>query len=42
VGRWSDITKLGLTLLCIICDEQLMKNGIDFVKIKFHLNENIE
>jgi hypothetical protein len=29
-------------LLCIINDDDLMEKWIDFVKIKFHLNENIE
>jgi hypothetical protein len=28
-------------LLCTICDNEMMeKNKLDFVKIKFHLNEN--
>jgi hypothetical protein len=34
---------MGFGLLYIIyIDDQLMEKWIDFVKIKFHLNENIE
>ncbi len=33
---------LGFVLLPIIGDNQMMKNWIDFVKIKFHLIENID
>jgi hypothetical protein len=33
---------LGFVLLSIIGDNQMMKNLIDFVKIKFHLIENID
>jgi hypothetical protein len=33
---------LGFVLLPIIGDNQIMKNWIDFVKIKFHLIENID
>jgi len=36
---------LGFALLCTSSDDQLInwsQRSIDFVKIKFHLNENIE
>jgi hypothetical protein len=33
---------LGFVLLAIISNDQMMKNWIDFVKIKFHLIENID
>jgi hypothetical protein len=36
------IINLGFVLFHTTNDNEMMKKKIDFVKIKFHLNENIE
>ncbi len=36
------INKLGLHAISTISDDQFMEKLIDYLEIKFHLNENID
>jgi len=44
VNNFRCLSTLGYTLLRITSDKEIMtkKKGVDLVKIKFHLNENIQ